>query len=181
LEELCPKITKQLTKIGMNIYNKEEREEDFYKGSFPLVDDKLQAEVLVPCYDDEQVFAERKEKFPKMQKFDEDNDLITDEEQLQMEIKRGKESLTKFIEEEKKDKNYLHNKLSRNDIPEVEESKKKKEKGDKENDNKEEESEEEDEDFNMDNEVIEQSDFEYNEEEDEEDDDKDEDKIIIDE
>ena len=104
LSELFPEISEKLKKIGMVIYEKEEREEDFYKGSFPLVDEKKHVEVMVPCYDDEQVFAERKERFPKLQKFDEDNDIMTDNDQLDMEIKRGNECLSKFLEDMKKKK-----------------------------------------------------------------------------
>ena len=184
LDDLFPKITEKLEKFGMIIYNKEEREEDLYKGSFPLVDDKLRAEVMVPCYDDEQVFAEKKEKFPKMAKFDEDNDIQTDEEQLQMEIKRGNESLIKFLEEEKKNKNYLADKLSRNDIVRVEDSKEKEKKKKKENKNgnNNEMEESEDGDYNIDSEAIEEDDnFECEEEdgEEENEDDDDNNKMII--
>ena len=119
LEDLFPKISESLKKIGMIIYDKQERELELYKGSFPLVDEKKKIEVMVPCYDDNQVFksfSEKKKKFPKLQKFDEDNDIMTDDEQLGMEIKRGNECLTKFIQEVKENKNYIAEKLSRNNI-----------------------------------------------------------------
>ena len=164
LEDLFPKISERLKKIGMNIYDKEEREENLYKGSFTLVDDKKKLEVLVPCYDDNQVFVERKKKFPKLQKFDEDNDIMTDDEQLGMEIKRGNECLTKFIQEEKENKNYIAEKLSRNNIKKVKEGVKNKESeniGDIE-------------------ESIEEEDLDEDEEEEEESDEEDEDgKIVI--
>ena len=127
IEDLYPKISDQLKKIGMIIYDKEEREEELYKGSFPLNDDKKHIEVIVPCYDDNLIFADKKKKFPKLQKFDEDNDIMTDDEQLGMEIKRGNECLTKFIQEVKENKNYIKEKLSRNNIKAVKKGEKEEE------------------------------------------------------
>ena len=126
IEDLFPKISESLKRIGMIIYDKEEREDELYKGSFPLIDDKKKLEVLVPCYDDNKIFIERKKKFPKLQKFDEDNDIVTDDEQLGMEIKRGNECLTKFLKEVKENKNYIAEKLSRNNIKKVDEKNQKK-------------------------------------------------------
>ena len=124
IEDLFPKISENLKKIGMTLYDKEEREEELYKGSFPLIDDKKKIEVLVPCYDDHKIFVDKKlKKFPKLQKFDEDNDIITDDEQLGMEIKRGNECLNKFLKEAKENKNYIAEKLSRNNIKKVHEEK----------------------------------------------------------
>ena len=126
IEDLFPKISETLKKIGMSLYDKEEREEELYKGSFPLIDDKKKIEVLVPCYDDNKIFVDKKKKFPKLQKFDEDNDILTDDEQLGMEIKRGNECLNKFLKEAKENKNYIAEKLSRNNIKKVREENKEK-------------------------------------------------------
>jgi len=56
---------------------------------------------------------ENQKIFPKLKKFDEDNDTLTDDEQLDLEIKRGNECLTQFLEKVKEKKDYIKTNISR--------------------------------------------------------------------
>ena len=66
----------------------------------------------MPCYDDKLLYT-RQNIFPKLKKFDEDNDTLTDDEQLDFEIKRGNECLTQFLEKVKEKKDYIKTNMSR--------------------------------------------------------------------
>ena len=55
----------------------------------------------------------RQKIFPKLKKFDEDNDTLTNDEQLNLEIKRRNEYLTQFLEKVKEKKDYIKTNMSR--------------------------------------------------------------------
>jgi len=81
------KIREKYKKYNIIVDEVKENEILYYKGSFPLSNEKGDVVVYVPCYDDRLLFKKQK-IFPELKKFDEDNDLLTDDEQLDLEIKR---------------------------------------------------------------------------------------------
>jgi len=109
------KIKEKLKNYNISINKTEEKEKYYYKGSFLLYNEKSTVEVFVPCYDDKYIFTKQR-CFPKLKKFDEDNDTLTDNEQLDLEIKRGNECLLQFLKKVKEEKDYVKENLSRNNI-----------------------------------------------------------------
>ena len=61
---------------------------------------------------------------PKLKIFDEDNDALTDGEQLELEIKRGEEALLFFVKDVEEKKKYIKKHISRKVLrdPELESS-----------------------------------------------------------
>ena len=51
-----------------------------------MISEKNDVVVFMLCYDDKLLYT-RQKIFPKLKKFDEDNDTLTDDEQLDLEIK----------------------------------------------------------------------------------------------
>ena len=111
------KIREKLKNYNVMISENENKDKEkiYYKGSFPLIDEKHSIEIYVPCYDDKFIFQNQK-IFPKLKKFDEDNDTLTDTEQLDLEIKRGNDCLLKFLKKVKEEKDYIQENISRNNI-----------------------------------------------------------------
>ena len=96
-----------------NILN-DKRDFDCYVGSFPMYNDN-NISITVPCYKDKKIYTEKDEKkiFPDLKIFEVDNDIETDEEQLELEVQRGKDALTNFVENIKENPNYIQENISR--------------------------------------------------------------------
>ena len=118
-EEHTKIIKDKLEHEGIHIYQTDneilkKEEQNLYAGSFILYDEKNNVKVYVPCYRDN---AKMKEFMTKKNlgviEFQEDNDIDTDEEQLQLEIERNNEALINFMKKIEKDKDYVEKNLQR--------------------------------------------------------------------
>ena len=109
------KIKEKLQNYNISINKVDENEKYYYRGSFPMISEKNGIEVYVPCFADKLIFKNQK-IFPKLKKFDEDNDTFTDSEQLELEIKRGNDCLLQFLKKVEEGKDYIKEKISRNNI-----------------------------------------------------------------
>ena len=118
-EEHIKAIKEKLEHDGIKIYQTDndtlkKEEHDLYAGSFILFDLKNDARVYVPCYKDNEKMNEfmKKRKLGVIE-FQEDNDIDTDDEQLQLEIERNNEALINFIKKIEKEKDYIEKNLQR--------------------------------------------------------------------
>lgn len=89
-------------------------EQKLYIGSFILYDENTNIKVSVPCYRENEIMKEfMRRKNLGIIEFQEDNDIDTDEEQLQLEIERNNEALINFMKKVENDKEYVENNLTR--------------------------------------------------------------------
>ena len=83
-------------------------------GSFALYDEKNNIKVTVPCY---KINEKTKEFFKSKRlsiiEFQEDNDINTDEEQLELEVQRNNKAFQHFMNKVNKHKNYAEKNLFR--------------------------------------------------------------------
>jgi len=94
--------------------NLQKEERAVYVGSFLLYDEKNNIKVSVPCYRENKKTRDyMKKKHLTIIEFQEDNDIDTDEEQLQLEIDRNNNALLNFMKKVNKDKNYVDKNLVR--------------------------------------------------------------------
>ena len=118
-EEHSKAIKKKLERDGIKIYQTDNEiikneEQKLYVGSFILYDVKNDIRVHVPCYRDNEKMKEfMKKKKLEVVEFQEDNDIDTDDEQLQLEIERNNEALINFMKKIEQDKDYIENNLQR--------------------------------------------------------------------
>jgi hypothetical protein len=89
-------------------------EQKLYIGSFILYDENTNIKVSVPCYRENEIMKEfMRRKNLRIIEFQEDNDIDTDEEQLQLEVERNNEVLIKFMKKVENDREYVENHLTR--------------------------------------------------------------------
>ena len=118
-EEHAKMIKDKLNLEGIKLYQNEDKnlqkeELDYYIGSFVLYDEKNNIKVTVPCYKDNvntKEFMARKRL--TIIEFQEDNDIDTDEEQLELEVQRNTNALLNFMSKVNKNKNYVDKNLMR--------------------------------------------------------------------
>ena len=118
-EDHAKKIKEKLNQEGIKLYQtdnefllKEERE--LYLLSFVLYDEKNNIKVTVPCYKDNSKTIEyMNKKKLNIIEFQEDNDIDTDEEQLELEVQRNNNALLNFMSKVKKSKDYVDKNLVR--------------------------------------------------------------------
>ena len=112
-------IKDRLNQEGIKIYQTEDdklqkEELGLYMGSFMLYDEKNNIKVTVPCYKDNLITKEfMMKKRLTVIEFQEDNDIDTDEEQLELEIQRNNNALLNFMKKVNKNKNYVDESLVR--------------------------------------------------------------------
>ena len=118
-KEHAEMVKKKLIKEGINIQQTEnekmkKEEQSLYVGSFIIYDEKHNVKFYFPCYRDNTRMKEFiRNKNLEITEFQEDNDINTDEEQLELEVERNNEALLNFIKNIEKDKDYADKKLSR--------------------------------------------------------------------
>ena len=118
-EEHIKMIKDKIIEDGIKIYQTENEdmrneEKSMYLGSFLLYDEKNNIKVYVPVYDDNERMKQFiKKKNLEIIEFQEDNDIDTDDEQLELEIERNNEALLNFMKEVEKDKDYVDKNLHR--------------------------------------------------------------------
>ena len=118
-EEHAKMIKDKLNLEGIKLYQNEDKnlqkeELECYIGSFVLYDEKNNIKVTVPCYKDNMNTKEfMKRKRLTIIEFQEDNDIDTDEEQLELEVQRNTNALLSFMNKVKKNKNYVDKNLMR--------------------------------------------------------------------
>ena len=118
-EEHAKMIKDKLNLENIKLYQNEDKniqkeELDCYLGSFVLYDEKNNIKVTVPCYKDNMNTKEfMKRKRLTIIEFQEDNDIDTDEEQLELEVQRNTNALLSFMNKVKKNKNYVDKNLMR--------------------------------------------------------------------
>jgi len=118
-EEHSKLIKEKLMQDNIKIYqsddeNLQKEERAVYVGSFLLYDEKNNIKVSVPCYRENKKTRDyMKKKHLTIIEFQEDNDIDTDEEQLQLEIDRNNNALLNFMKKVNKDKNYVDKNLVR--------------------------------------------------------------------
>ena len=89
-------------------------EQKLYIGSFILYDENTNIKVSVPCYRENEIMKEfMRRKNLRIIEFQEDNDIDTDEEQLQLEVERNNEALINFMKKVENDREYVENHLTR--------------------------------------------------------------------
>ena len=89
-------------------------EQKLYIGSFILYDENTNIKVSVPCYRENEIMKEfMRRKNLRIIEFQEDNDIDTDEEQLQLEVERNNEALINFMKKVENDREYVENNLTR--------------------------------------------------------------------
>ena len=118
-EEHSKMIKDKLIQDGIKIYKNDnenilKEEKSLYIGSFVLYDEKNNIKVNVPCYkenEETKEFMNRKKL--NIIEFQEDNDIETDEEQLELEIDRNNTALLNFMRKVSKNKNYVEDNLVR--------------------------------------------------------------------
>ena len=94
--------------------NMEKEEQKLYIGSFILYDENTNIKVNVPCYRENEITKEfMRKKNLGIIEFQEDNDIDTDEEQLQLEVERNNEALINFMKKVENDREYVENNLTR--------------------------------------------------------------------
>ena len=118
-EEHAKMIKDKLNQEGIKLYqsdgkNLQKYEIDNYLGSFALYDEKNNIKVTVPCY---KINEKTKEFFHNKRlsiiEFQEDNDINTDEEQLELEVQRNNKAFQHFMNKVNKHKNYVDKNLFR--------------------------------------------------------------------
>ena len=118
-EEHSKMIKDKLNQEGIKLYQTEDErfqreEKNLYIGSFMLYDEKNNIKVSVPCYRDNSITKEfMNKKRLTVIEFQEDNDIDTDEEQLELEIQRNNNALLNFMKKVNKNKNYVDENLVR--------------------------------------------------------------------
>ena len=118
-EEHIKIIKDKVIEDGIKIYQTENEdmkneEKSMYLGSFMMYDEKSNIKVYVPVYDDNERMKQFiQKKNLEIIEFQEDNDIDTDEEQLELEIERNNEALLNFMKEVEKDKDYVDKNLHR--------------------------------------------------------------------
>ena len=118
-EEHSKMIKDKLNQEGIKLYQTEDEklqreEKNLYIGSFMLYDEKNNIKVTVPCYKDNSITKEfMNKKRLTVIEFQEDNDIDTDEEQLELEIQRNNNALLNFMKKVNKNKNYVDESLVR--------------------------------------------------------------------
>ena len=91
-----------------------EEEKKLYIGSFILYDENTNIKVNVPCYRENEITKEfMRRKNLGIIEFQEDNDIDTDEEQLQLEVERNNEALINFMKKVENDREYVEKNLTR--------------------------------------------------------------------
>ena len=89
-------------------------EQNLYIGSFILYDENNNIKVNMPCFRENEIMMEfMRRKNLGIIEFQEDNDIDTDEEQLQLEVERNNEALINFMKKVENDKEYVENNLTR--------------------------------------------------------------------
>ena len=112
-------IKDKLEKDGIKLHQTDnerirKEEESLYIGSFGLYDEKNKIKVLVPVYKENEVMKQfLAKKNLKIIEFKEDNDVDTDDEQVELEIQRSNNALLEFMKKIEKDKDYLKKSLNR--------------------------------------------------------------------
>lgn len=118
-EEHSKLIKERLAKEGIPIrqsYNDKIKrdEQSLYAGSFIVYDEENNIKVNVPCYRESERMKEfMRKKNLEIIEFQEDNDVDTDEEQLELEVERNNEALLNFIKKVEEDKDYVKKNLVR--------------------------------------------------------------------
>jgi hypothetical protein len=118
-EEHSKMIKDKLNQEGIKIYQTDtefllKEEKNIYAGSFVLYDDKNNIKVTVPCFKDNSRTLEfMNKKRVTVIEFQEDNDIDTDDEQLELEIQRNNNALLNFMKKVNKTKNYVEKNLVR--------------------------------------------------------------------
>ena len=118
-EEHSKMIKDKLNQEGIKIYQTDtefllKEEKSIYAGSFVLYDDKNNIKVTVPCFKDNSRTLEfMNKKRVTVIEFQEDNDIDTDDEQLELEIQRNNNALLNFMKKVNKTKNYVEKNLVR--------------------------------------------------------------------
>ena len=94
--------------------NVKKEEQKLYIGSFILYDENTNIKVNVPCYRENEITKEfMRKKNLGIIEFQEDNDIDTDEEQLQLEVERNNEALINFMKKVENDREYVEKNLTR--------------------------------------------------------------------
>ena len=111
-EEHSKMIKDKLIQDGIKIYKNDnenilKEEKSLYIGSFVLYDEKNNIKVN----EETKEFMNRKKL--NIIEFQEDNDIETDEEQLELEIDRNNTALLNFMRKVSKNKNYVEDNLVR--------------------------------------------------------------------
>ena len=117
--EYIMKIKNKLVKEGIKIYqteseNMKKEEQYIYISSFILFDEENEIKEYIPCYRN----SSRMEEFIMKKnleiiEFQEDNDIDTDEEQLELEIERNNEAFINFMKKVEADNEYVEKNLNR--------------------------------------------------------------------
>ena len=113
-------LLKNKNSFNQNI-NSEKAEEHLTKEEIKSYDenfiqfiDKNNNKLTKPCYKDSNEMEQFLDKLDiEIKEFPQDNDVNTDEEQLQLEIERNNNSLLDFMNNVNKDHHYVDNNISR--------------------------------------------------------------------
>ena len=118
-EEHVKMIKDKLVQERIHIYQTEnetlqKEEKNLYIGSFIMYDEKNNIKVTVPCFkENSQIVEFMNKKKLNIIEFQEDNDIDTDEEQLELEVQRNNNALNNFMDKVKKHKDYVEKTLVR--------------------------------------------------------------------
>ena len=118
-KEYILKIKNQFDKIGMKFYQTDNEimkneEKSLYIDSFILYDNINDIKVYIPCYRNNIRMEEFiRKKNLEIIEFQEDNDIDTDEEQLELEIDRNYKNFINFMKKVETEKNYIKKNLHR--------------------------------------------------------------------
>ena len=118
-DEYTLKIKNRLVKEEIKNYqiedeNIKKEEQYFYISSFVLYDEENNIKIYVPCYKSSSKIEEFViKKNLEIIEFQEDNDIDTDEEQLQLEVDRNNEAFINFMKKVENEKDYVENNLNR--------------------------------------------------------------------
>ena len=106
------KIKEKVISHGLTLFKLEQKEKKLYMGSFPLTNEENDNEINVPAFKEKYTWRKQKD-FPKLKEFDEDNDVLTDDEQLGLEIKRAYDAIDQFMKFVETKKRYVKKRVSR--------------------------------------------------------------------
>ena len=118
-EEHIKMIKDKLNQDGIKLYPNDDKnlhddEKNNYLGSFVIYDEKNNIRVTIPCFKTNEKTKEFfNNKRLKIIEFQEDNDINTDEEQLELEVQRNDKALLFFMNKVSKNKNYVDKNLVR--------------------------------------------------------------------
>ena len=112
-------IKDKLIQVGNKVHKNDNEnilreEKSLYIGSFVIYNEKNNIKLNAPCYkenEETKEFMNRKKL--NIIEFQEDNDIETDEEQLELEIDRNNTALLNFMRKVSKNKNYVEDNLVR--------------------------------------------------------------------